>query len=257
MVVFLISGLAWTGIWGGKMMQAWSTFPAAKWDNIPLSDSIHADMNHGATNDVPWALEQTPRPASGSEAGITGIPQGTAVNIHSVVILGRMLGMKGRFRVAYPGGEGGVWTINRDSTSSDSDPPFLDRTIHIDQYTSKILADVKFEDYSWAGKAMALGIPFHMGLMGTWNFILNVAFCLSVIFVSISGVVMWIKRRPSKVGRLAAPPVPADLPFWKGAVLIGLFTSMVFPLVGLTLLAVLTFDLLILSNIPAMKRALS
>ena len=257
LVVFLISGLAWAGIWGGKLVQAWSTFPAEKWDNVPLSDSIHADMNHGATNDVPWALEQTPMPASGSEAGLTGIPADTAVNIDSIVILGRMLGMEGRFRVAYPRGETGVWTINRDSMSSDSDDPFVDRTIHIDQYTGKILADVKYDDYSWAGKAMAVGIPFHMGLMGTWSFVLNVVFCLSVIFVSISGLVMWVKRRPSKAGRLAAPPLPADMPFWKGAVLIGLFTSMAFPLVGATLLAVLAFDLLILSNIPAMKRAFS
>jgi uncharacterized iron-regulated membrane protein len=257
LIVFLISGLAWAGIWGGKFVQAWSTFPAAKWDNVPLSDDTHASMNHGATNDVPWALEQTPMPASGSDAGITGIPDGTAITIDSVVILGRVLGMEGRFRVAYPRGETGVWTINRDSMSSDSTDPFVDRTIHIDQHTGKILADVKYEDYSWAGKSMAVGIPFHMGLMGTWNFILNVVFCLSVIFLSVSGVVMWVKRRPSRAGRLAAPPMPADLPFWKGAVLVGLFTSLAFPLVGLTLLAVLAFDVLLLSNLPALKRALS
>ena len=104
---------------------------------------------------------------------------------------------------------------------------------------------------------MAVGIPFHMGLMGTWNFILNVVFCLSVIFLAVSGVVMWVKRRPSRAGRLAAPPMPADLPFWKGAVLVGLFASLAFPLVGLTLLAVLAFDVLLLSNLPALKRALS
>jgi len=257
LIVFLISGLAWAGIWGGKFVQAWSTFPAAKWDNVPLSDDTHASMNHGATNDVPWALEQTPMPASGSDAGITGIPDGTAVNVDSVVILGRVLGMEGRFRVAYPSGETGVWTINRDSMSSDSTDPFVDRTVHIDQHTGKILADVKYEDYSWAGKSMAVGIPFHMGLMGTWNFVLNVVFCLSVIFLSVSGVVMWVKRRPSRAGRLAAPPMPADLPFWKGAVLVGLFTSLAFPLVGLTLLAVLAFDVLLLGNLPALKRALS
>jgi uncharacterized iron-regulated membrane protein len=257
LIVFLISGLAWAGIWGGKFVQAWSTFPAAKWDNVPLSDDTHASMNHGATNDVPWALEQTPMPASGSDAGITGIPDDTVISIDSVVILGRLLGMEGRFRVAYPRGETGVWTINRDSMSSDSTDPFVDRTIHIDQHTGKILADVKYKDYSWAGKSMAVGIPFHMGLMGTWNFILNVVFCLSVIFLSVSGVVMWVKRRPSRAGRLAAPPMPADLPFWKGAVLVGLFTSLAFPLVGLTLLAVLAFDVLLLSNLPALKRALS
>lgn len=257
LVTFLVSGLSWTGIWGGKFVQPWSSFPAEKWDNVPLSDSIHASMNHGATNDVPWALEQTPMPASGSDAGLSGIPSDTAVNIDSVVILGRMLGMEGRFRVAYPGGKDGVWTINRDSMSSDSDDPFVDRTIHIDQHTGKILADVKYEDYSWMGKAMAVSIPLHMGLMGTWSFILNLLFCIAVIFVCVSGVVMWLKRRPSQAGRLAAPPAPADMPLWKGAALICVLTSLAVPLLGLTLLAVLAFDVLILGTIPAVKRALS
>lgn len=93
--------------------------------------------------------------------------------------------------------------------------------------------------------------------MGLWNIVLNTVFCLSVIFVCVSGVVMWLKRRPSRAGRLAAPPVPQDLPFWKGAVLIGLFASLAFPLVGLTLLAVLALDVLILSNLPRLKRVVS
>lgn len=257
LVVFLISGLAWAGVWGGMFVQAWSSFPAAKWDNVPLSDDTHASMNHGHQNDVPWALEQTPMPASGSDTGINGIPQGTPVDIDALVALGTALDMTGRFRVAYPSGDTGVWTLNRDSMSSDSTDPVNDRTVHVDQYTGKILADVRYKDYSLMGKSMAVGIPFHMGLMGTWNFVLNLVFCLSVIFVCVSGVVMWLKRRPQGAGRLAAPPMPAEMPLWKGAVLIGLFTAMAFPLVGLTLLAVLAFDLLLVNNIPALKRAMS
>ncbi|WP_282153889.1 PepSY-associated TM helix domain-containing protein [Ruegeria atlantica] len=257
LVVFLISGLSWAGVWGGMIVQPWSSFPAKKWDNVPLSDDIHASMNHGHQNDVPWALEQTPMPASGSEAGTGGVPQGTPVDIDALVALGTALDMTGRFRVAYPSGEDGVWTLNRDSMSSDSTDPVNDRTVHVDQFTGKILADVRYEDYSLIGKSMAIGIPFHMGLMGMWNFVLNLVFCLSVIFVCVSGVAMWIKRRPQRAGRLAAPPMPAELPLWKGAVLIGLFTAMAFPLVGLTLLTVLAVDLLLISNIPAMKRAIT
>ena len=257
LVVFLVSGLSWAGVWGGMIVQPWSSFPAEKWDNVPLSDDIHASMNHGHQNDVPWALEQTPMPASGSDAGIDGIAQGVPIDIDALVQLGTSLGMQGRFRVAYPSGENGVWTLNRDSMSSDSTDPVNDRTVHVDQYTGKILADVRYQDYSVMGKSMAIGIPLHMGLMGIWNFVLNLVFCLSVIFVCISGVVMWIKRRPKGEGRLAPPPLPAEMPIWKGAVLIGLFTAMAFPLVGLTLLGVLALDLLIISNIPAMKRALS
>lgn len=258
LIVFLISGLSWAGIWGGKFVQAWSTFPAQKWDAVPLSNTTHAEhLNHGHTNDVPWALEQTQMPTSGSDAGITGTTDGQPVTAETVIALGRALGMEGRFRLAYPGNPKGVWTINRDSMSSDSEDPFVDRTIHVDQYTGKILADVAYADYSWAGKSMAVGIPFHMGLMGTWNFVLNLVFCLSVIFISISGIVMWVKRRPTGAARLAAPPVPADLPFWKGALLVGLFCALAFPLVGVTLLVVLALDVLLLSNLPVLKRALS
>ncbi|KIC36916.1 PepSY-associated TM helix domain-containing protein [Leisingera sp. ANG-M7] len=257
LVIFLISGLSWTGVWGGQMMQAWSTFPAAKWDNVPLSDDIHASMNHGSTNDVPWALEQTSMPASGSDAGITGVAEGAPVDAASLIALGRELGMEGRFRLAYPGGETGVWTINRDSMSGDGDSPFIDRTVHVDQYSGRILADVKYADYSWAGKAMAVSIPFHMGLMGTWSFVLNVVFCLAVIFVCVSGLVMWMKRRPAGAARLAAPPEPAEMPFWKGAALIAVLVSLAFPLTGLALLAALAFDVLLLGNLPMLKRAVS
>lgn len=257
LVFFLITGFSWTGVWGGQIVQAWSSFPAEKWDNVPLSDDTHASMNHGNQNDVPWALEQTPMPASGSDAGIPGLAAGSPVDIDTLVAFGASMGMEGRFRIAYPNGETGVWTMNRDSMSSDSNEPTTDRTIHIDQYTGKILADVKFKDYSAMGKFMALGVPFHMGLMGTWNFVLNVVFCLSVIFVCISGLIMWIIRRPSKAARLAAPPAPAEMPFWKGAALIAILVSIAFPLLGLTLLTVLAFDVLILSNLPALKRACS
>ncbi|GAA6181330.1 PepSY domain-containing protein [Shimia sp. NS0008-38b] len=257
LVVFLISGLSWAGIWGGKFVQAWSTFPAEKWDNVPLSDDIHASMGHGNQNDVPWALEQTQMPASGSDSGVAGTAEGAPVDIDSLTALGRDLGLEGRFRVAYPGSETGVWTINRDSMSSDSTDPMGDVTIHVDQYTGKILADVRFADYSLAGKSMAVSIPFHMGLMGLWNLLLNTVFCLSVIFVCVSGVVMWIKRRPTNSLRLAAPPAPSEMPLWKGALLIAAVVSVAFPLVGITLVAVLAFDVLVLSNIPALKRVFS
>ena len=214
-------------------------------------------MNHGAIHDVPWGLEQTPMPASGSDAGVAGLPVGTAANVDTIAALGRSLGYDGRYRVHYPMGETGVWTLSQDSMSNDSHDPTADRTVHVDRHTGRILADVGFADYSLAAKGMAVGIAFHEGDMGLWNLVLNTVFCLSMIFMAIGGLVMWWLRRPAKAGRLAAPPLPVDLPLWKGAVFIGLLLSLAFPLVGLTLLAVLALDLLVLSRIPALKRAMS
>ncbi len=255
MLVFLVSGLSWAGIWGDKMVQAWSTFPAAKWDDVPLSDKTHASMNHGAEKDVPWALEKTPLPESGSLAGTAAVA--APVTVDSVVEFARALGFNGRFQIALPSGEEGVWTVSHDSMSNDGPDPWRDRTIHVDQYTGNVLADVGYADYSTYAKAMAWGIAFHEGDMGAWNVALNTLFCLSMIFLPLSGIVMWWKRRPERAMRLGAPPRPADVPLWKGAAVVMLAVGVMFPLAGLTLLAVLAIDWLVIRNVPALKRAVS
>lgn len=255
LLFFLISGLSWAGIWGGRMMQAWSTFPAEKWD-APFSDATHASLNHGP-KEVPWALEQTPMPASGSAAGAPGLAEGEAVGIDNIDALARRIGFEGRYQMNLPRGETGVWTLSRDSMSTDSSDPTADRTVHIDRHTGRILADVRFEDYALAGKAMAVGIALHMGTLGLWSVLANTVFCLAVIFLCVSGVVMWWKRRPGGQWRLAAPPMPADMPLWKGAIAVGLIIGIPFPLAGLTFAAVLILDALVLPFLPRLRRVLA
>ncbi len=265
---FLISGLAWTGVWGEKITQAWSQFPAEKW-GAPLSDVTHASLN-GGRKEVPWALELTPMPASdihaghGANAGADGTETGgTAAVATSVPTLDQMdalardIGFDGRYQLSTPQGETGVWTFARDSMSNDDPNPTTDRTTHVDRYSGEILADVRYEDYSLAGKAMAVGIALHMGTLGLWSVLANTLFCLTVIFLCVSAIVMWWMRRPAKTLRLAAPPMPASLPLWKGAVLVGLLVSMAFPMAGLTLLALMVLDFLVISRLPALQRLVS
>ncbi|MBB4124450.1 PepSY-associated TM helix domain-containing protein [Martelella radicis] len=255
LLVFLLSGLSWAGIWGEKMVQAWNTFPAEKW-GAPLSDSTHADMNHGNTKEVPWGLEQTPLPESGSLAGVEAISG--EVDIDSVAAFARSLGFNGRFQVYIPADATGVWTVSHDSMSNDGPNPTADRTIHIDQYTGRVLADVGFADYSPYAKAMAVGIAFHEGDLGVWNLVLNTVFCLSVVLVWISGAIMWWKRRPGTVGtRLFAPPRPKDLPFWKGAALLVVALGIVFPMAGFAIALILLLDATVLRFLPGIRRALS
>lgn len=257
LLVFLVSGLTWAGIWGEKFTQAWSTFPAEKWDNVPLSDATHASMNHGGIKEVPWTLEQTPMPASGSSAGMDGLPPGQPVDLDNVTAFARAIGFDNRFQLAVPDGAEGVWTISRDTSSYDSADPLSDRTVHIDRYSGKILVDVGFHDYGAAGKAMAVGIAFHEGEMGAWNVALVTTFCLGVIFLSVSGVVMWWKRRPAGASRLVAPALPETPRLWKTGALVMLAVSLLFPLTGLVLVTVLALDLLLLRHVKVLKRALS
>jgi uncharacterized iron-regulated membrane protein len=255
MVVFLISGLSWAGVWGEKLVQAWNTFPAEKWDNVPLSDETHASMNHDGAHEVAWTLEQTPMPQSGSLAGSIGVTG--PVTFDSVADFANGLGFDRRYQVNFPAGDEGVWTVSHDSMTNDGPAPSADRTIHIDQFTGRVLADVRYADYSVYAKAMAYGIAFHEGDMGAWNMALNTLFCASIIFMSVSGLVLWWKRRPTGVFRLAAPPLPDNAPLWKGAALLMVVLGVMFPLAGGALLGAILLDLAILRNLPGLKRMLS
>ena len=253
---FLISGLSWAGIWGGKFVQPWNTFPAEKW-GAPLSDQTHASQNHTGVKEVPWTLELTPLPESGSTVGVEILPPGTPVELETVVALARAIGFDGRVQVTKPADETGVWTLSRDSMSYDSKDPTSDRTVHIDQYTGKVLADVRYADYPVGGKAMAVGIALREGQMGLWNIALNLAFCLAVIFLCLGSVVMWWVRRPAKALRLAAPPLPTEVPVSGWMVLVLLVLSLAIPVLGLTLLAVLALDLVVLRLVAPLKRLVS
>jgi uncharacterized iron-regulated membrane protein len=242
------------GLWGAKFVQAWNTFPTGKWDAVPLSDATHASMNHGAAKEVPWTLEQTPMPESGSLAGVQAITG--PVTIDSETAFAATLGFDRRYQLNLPADETGVWTISHDSMSNDGPNPAADRTIHIDQFTGNVLADVRYADYSVYAKMMAWGIAFHEGDLGAWKLALNTVFCLGISLLSVSGAIMWVKRRPTGA-RLGAPPRPVDLPYAKGAILITLALSLAFPMLGLTLLAVILLDLLILSTVPPLKRLVS
>ena len=255
LVLFILSGLAWAGVWGGKLVQPWSSFPAEKDAKFWSSDLNHKSLNHGPLDEVPWGIELTPMPISGTTAGTPALPQ--PVVLDTVVQWAQANGFAGQYRVSFPAGEKGVWTVMRASQNEDSVAPTEDRTVHFDRYTGNMLADIGYADYSLMAKAMAQGIALHKGLAGTWNWVLNIVLLLTIIMVNVTGVIMWWKRRPTGAFRLAAPPMPQDLPMWKGAVLIAIALSMAFPMAGLALLAVIAIDVVLLSRVPALKRALS
>jgi uncharacterized iron-regulated membrane protein len=120
--------------------------------------------------------------------------------------------------------------------------------VHVDRYTGKVLVDVGYADYSLIGKAMAVGIALHQGDLGLWNALLNVAFTLAIIFLTVSGIVVWYKRRPKDAKTLVAPPLPVQAGLWKGGALIMLVTGLAFPLAGAVLIITLLLDFAVISR---------
>ncbi|WP_181178316.1 PepSY domain-containing protein [Mesorhizobium sp. B4-1-3] len=84
--------------------------------------------------------------------------------------------------------------------------------------------------------------PAHQANLGWWNTALNVLFCLSIVAMALSGVVMWWKRRPA--GRLGAPLYPKNYRAPAAIIVIALAISVIFPLTGLAIVAFAIVDFL-------------
>lgn len=266
LLLFCVSGMAWAGIWGGKIVQAWSQFPAGKWGNGPMPTSVIAPthgeaLNSGSVNEVPWILELTPMPTSGSTLGDKGISSTAPITIDTVDKFARESGFQGRYQLNVPQDDTGVWTLSQDSMSYDMPSPTADRTLHIDRYSGNVLADIHYADYNAFGKFMAVSIALHMGTLGLWSLLANVLFCLSVIAICISGYVMWWQRRPSKLNAnssrkvgLNPPPAKGNIPW--GLVITLLIVAVIFPTAIIAIVAIALLDFLLISRVPRLKRLL-
>ncbi|WP_277253873.1 PepSY domain-containing protein, partial [Neptunomonas phycophila] len=113
------------------------------------------------------------------------------------------------FRVNLPKSETGVYSVMAATMSRDITDATQDRSLHLDQYTGNVLADITFDEYGLMAKAMAIGIPLHMGTWTKLNLVINTVLCLLIIFLSVGGYVLWWKRRPTNAGFKLVPPPKA------------------------------------------------
>lgn len=267
LVGFLIlTGLPWSGFWGETFAQVSSRFPAQMSDKVPQSTVLTSSLNqHGHV--VPWAVEQLPMPQSstsghahhagpsgaGSTTSVEGVSPGTPVNLDSVVALAQAKGAPTGFSVSFPEDKTSVYTV-----SAFPNDPTREMTMHIDQYSGKVLADIRWQDYGLVPKAVEMGIAIHMGkYFGLPNQLLMLFACLIVITLCVSGAVMWWQRRPKQPGAIGAPALPPYVQQWRVPLAIVAVLGIVFPLVGLSLVIVLLLDYFVLSRIPGLKRIFS
>lgn len=242
LLFMLVSGMTWTGYWGKQYADVWNRFPAAMWNDVPTSDQQARELNTAARQTVPWAVENTPMPVSGAHAEHAGHgemhsgPAAPQVSLQQVQDMADARKVEAGYSITLPTTAAGVFTV-----SVFADDPRNDATLHIDQYTGKLLVDVRWQDYSPVAKATELGVMLHEGKMFGWvNQLLILLVCLMILLGSVSGLVMWWKRRPQ--GGLGVPPLRHDLPRWKRATAVMLLLGAAFPLVGASMLVVWLLD---------------
>ncbi len=224
-----ITGLPWS-LWWGQQVRALSNEagigqPRMLWagkavSTVPMKERL---------SDTGWTMEDAPIPVSApSEAPTIGLDRAAA-------ILDR-LGMPRGYEIALPDGPTGVYAAAiypRDVTRQ--------RVMSLDQYTGAPLVDVRFADLGGAGRAIQYGIGLHKGeYWGRLNQFAMLAICLATILLSVTGAVMWWKRRPAS--GVGVPPWPRDRRVVATVTALVLGLGALFPLTGLAILVMIGLD---------------
>jgi uncharacterized iron-regulated membrane protein len=103
-------------------------------------------------------------------------------------------------------------------------------------------------------KATDLAIALHEGRqLGIWNQLAALLGTLALLLSCATAIVMWRKRRPKGVG---APRRAPDRRLGAGVVAITLGLGILFPLLGISILALLVFDFVIVRHVGPLRRAL-
>lgn len=232
LIVFLaITGLPWSGYWGKKFYSFsyavgmgmpdgyWEKYPVS---TVPLKETIDR---------APWIIENQPVPLSRTAAGVPA-------KLDDVVKTLTGLGIAPGYAISIPTKPDGVFTA-----SAYPDDITRERVIHLDQYSGKVLFDMGLHDLGFFGRMAEWGISIHMGqAFGLANQLILLASLAGMVLLTISGFVMWWKRRPA--GTLGAPTLPAGAGIPKGPLMLAAITGAFFPMVGISMLVFVGFEVL-------------
>ncbi|MYM22172.1 PepSY domain-containing protein [Duganella sp. FT135W] len=252
-ILFLaLTGMPWSVVWG-KNVNAWLSahdlgVPNGMWRGVPKSTLPAAELG-----ELPWTQQQESVPASddphAQHKAMAHSSHGTSsysvlnnpvvVAPDTVVADLARIGMDGSYRLALPRDPRGVYSAIRTPGQVAGQ-----RVVHIDQYSGKVLMDIGANRIGPIGRITEWGVSVHQGAeYGTPNLIVMLAGCLTLIALCVSGIITWWKRRPT--GKLAAPARKEGDRLAKGVVVIAVVLGCCFPLLGLSMVAVLLFDRLI------------
>ncbi|MER2491592.1 PepSY-associated TM helix domain-containing protein [Catenovulum sediminis] len=235
-LVFLLTGLPWTQVWGEGFKRIQNLIqlknPGQEW-NVTLTSSPSEHV-HDDGLDL-WTTQN--KAENVTLVSQHNTQQQSAVSLQRILQKPTVQKMHMPIEVYPPKMENGVWTV-RSMTQYRPDRV----TVHFDKWSGEEIMRITFADYNTLKQVVALGISLHEGALFGWlNQLLGVLVTLAIILLSVSGFIIWWKRKPQ--GKLAAPKKPAATPITFAMTVAITVLAVFLPLVGLSIIAVFIFEL--------------
>lgn len=252
-LLLLFTGLPWAQVWGSAFKVLRSEMGwiqgAQDWTiggRAPAASDNHGEHDHAAM------VAGMGRHHAHTHAH-TAAPRRDMLD----VIVARAARQQLAFPVLVvpPGakpGEGGKpvpeWTVKSDAQNRP-----LRVSIRYDSASGREVARSTFAERHAIDRAIAYGIAWHEGqLLGWFNQLVGVLTALMLVTITVSGFVLWRRRKPP--GVLGAPPGPPELVRPRLLLGAGVLLALPLPLFAASLLALWLADRLLLPRLPAFAR---
>lgn len=232
-VFFVLTGMPWTSLWGKQFKSMVASVDLG----FPPIPSAVSDQHE---EHLPTVVDDLPIENKAWSAGLLPIPQSQQTHQHpitldDVVKIAHTHHIYGDFSIALPKNKQGVYTV-----SFYPPDPTLEKVLNIDQYTGQIINQLSYDEYGAIAKIIEHGVYIHLGTyFGTPNQLICTFIALALLFITISGFIIWKQR---KHALFIPSPLPHMTKWLIGLALLGL----IFPPAGISMLLVYVLDQLYL-----------
>lgn len=218
----------------------------------------HAD--DGTGEDSAAGSSSAGSSSAGTEAGrLSWDPSMGGAPIDAIVASALDAGVPNGFPISYPSDATGSYAIWLSADGS----PFVqrgaqgERQLYIDQNTAQVLRDFQYDKFGVGARASDFGIVLHEGRQfGFWNQMLTMVATLALLVTIATSLVMWFKRRPKRSNAMAAPRRTSFASRGQalGVLVIAVGLGIFFPLLGMSMIALLVLDTVLVRFVPPMRR---
>lgn len=276
LLLLVFSGLPWAGFWGANFGWAADRITPGTYEDAPLSTKAKLGDVDRFGNHINWVFRDLEVPASATDAhanhagagatpthahvegmdmsGVEEVPE--RLSLESVHAAALEEGLLAGYTIMLPENSIGVdgSVIYGAYSASNAWPGRSQdaRTVFFDQFTGATLGGVDLYGYGAIQRTVDYTVSTHMGTQfGLVNRIAMTTACLAVLWLTISAVVMYSKRR--RTGTLGLPRRPRDVRLANGLLAIFAALAVVFPLWGVSALAVLTIDRFVIRRVGRLR----
>ncbi len=253
-LVLLLTGLPWADVWGSAFKAVRTEMGWVKGEQDwtiggqPAGADEHAEHDHAAMAAAGSAM---PPMAHMMPDGTIMTMAMTPVTLNQIVAEAKSQRLPFPVIVTPPGMPqrfGGkvsaAWSVRSETQNRP-----LRITLAYDAMTGQQVSRETFADKHVIDQVVGYGVAWHEGqLFGPINQLIGVATALMLVMLSVSGFVMWRRRKP--IDHLGAPPLPPKPVRPVGVLAIAAVLVLLLPMLMVSLAAILLIEFALIRRIP-------